>query len=71
MSDTSPFPSECPNCGVDRLQTGYAREELIQLLEAGAEIAAYCSSCDERWSVSTEERADLSRALGGKERPPR
>jgi hypothetical protein len=57
------FASECPNCGVDRVQLEYARDELLQLLGAGAEIKAYCGNCDEHWPVSTEERADISRDL--------
>jgi len=43
--------------------TGYAADELVDLLASGAEIEAYCSSCDVHWPISTEERADLSRAL--------
>ena len=62
-NDSVPFSSECPNCKHDRVQTGYSRDELIQLLRTGADIEAYCSSCDERWPVSTEDRADLVRAL--------
>ena len=58
-----PFASECPHCGVERVQLEYARDELLQLLGAGAEIKAYCSNCDEHWCVSTEERADISRDL--------
>ena len=57
------FTSECPNCGQERLQPGVPRDELIQLLRAGAELEAYCASCDEAWPVSVEERADLARAL--------
>jgi hypothetical protein len=45
------------------VQPGYARDELQQLLDSGADIEAYCSSCDRHWSVSVEERADLARAL--------
>ena len=63
MSNSAPFSSECPNCGQERVQPGYARDELIQLLASGAEIEAYCSSCDEHWPLSTEERADLDRTL--------
>jgi hypothetical protein len=63
MQDTVPFFAECPNCGTDRVQPGYPPEELRQLLEAGAEIMAYCTNCDEHWPVSTEERADISRVL--------
>jgi hypothetical protein len=59
----APFPSECPKCGHDRVQTGYARDELEMLLQTGADIEAYCISCDQHWPISTEERADLARAL--------
>ena len=63
MSDPTPFPSECPKCNYDRVQTGYSRDEIMQLLGSGAEIEAYCISCDQHWSISVEERADLARAL--------
>jgi hypothetical protein len=41
---------------------------VVQLLRAGAELEAYCASCDETWSVSVEERADLARALERKKK---
>jgi len=65
MNETTvaPFSSECPACGHERIQLGYTRAELQELLRAGAEIEAYCSNCDEYWSASTEERADIASAL--------
>ena len=63
MSNSAPFASECPRCSHDRVQPGYARDELQQLLDSGAAIEAYCSSCDQYWAISVEERADLARAL--------
>ena len=69
MSDNHPFTSECPNCGQERLQPSYSRDELVQLLRSGAEVEAHCSSCDEYWPISTEERADLDRTLSRKVRP--
>ena len=63
MADAVSFFAECPNCGADRVQPGYPRDELQQLLDAGAEIMAYCTSCDEHWAVSTEERVDIARGL--------
>jgi hypothetical protein len=66
VSDSALFNWECPRCGQDRVQGGYADDELQQLLAAGAEIEAYCSSCDQRWLISIEERADLARALAGR-----
>ncbi len=61
--DTVPFYAECPNCGSERVQPGYPRDKLLQLLDSGAEIRAYCSNCDEHWTVSTEERVDIARSL--------
>jgi hypothetical protein len=66
VSDSAPFSSECPTCKHERLLTGYAREELIELLRTGADIEAYCIGCDEHWPLPTEERADLARTLGRK-----
>jgi len=45
------------------LLSGFAREELLQLLRSGAEIEAYCSSCDQAWPIFVEERADIAHAL--------
>ncbi len=66
MGDSTLFSSECPTCKQERLLTGYTREELAELLRTGADIEAYCSSCEEHWPISTEERADLARELGRK-----
>jgi len=63
MNDQTPFSSECPKCRRDRMLTGYARDELAELLESGADIEAYCMGCDAHWPISTEERADLAVAL--------
>lgn len=63
MIDQTPFSSECPRCGRDRVLSGYAPEELAELLDSGAEIEGYCLGCDVRWPISTEERADLAVAL--------
>ncbi len=57
------FLAECPMCHHDRPQIGYAREELSQLLQAGADLEAYCGNCDQTWPVSVEERADIARTL--------
>ena len=59
----APVSSECPKCGRDRVQYGYDRDELVQVLPTGAAIPAYCITCDEHWELSVEERADVARAL--------
>ena len=55
--------SECPKCGEDRIQHGHDEEELIEQLRTGAAIQAYCMACNERWEISTVERAEIARAL--------
>ncbi|MBV8784013.1 MAG: hypothetical protein JOZ67_07495 [Gammaproteobacteria bacterium] len=45
------------------MQPGFDAEELQALLGSGSEIEAYCGNCDENWPISTEEWADLERAL--------
>jgi len=52
-----------PGASTTACKAVYSREELIQLLQAGADLEAYCSNCDETWPVSVEERADIARAL--------
>jgi hypothetical protein len=62
MNPKMPISSECPNCHQERMVT-YTGEELVELLREGAEIEAWCTSCDEHWAVSTEERADIARII--------
>lgn len=62
MNTLAPISSECPKCHQDRAVT-YPREEIAELLRAGADIEVTCVSCDETWSLSTDERADVARAL--------
>ena len=63
MSANAPYSSECSKCGHERVQGVLSTEELREMLETGAEIDAYCISCDEHWLISTEERADIARGL--------
>lgn len=62
MNTKSPISSECPKCRQERAVT-YPREEIAELLRTGADIEVMCIGCDETWSLSTEERADVARAL--------
>jgi hypothetical protein len=63
MTERAPFSSACPKCGQDRVMAALSIDELEQLLGAGADIEAYCVSCDENWVISTEDRADIARGL--------
>ena len=59
----APISSECPKCGQERVQDGYQKDELVQMLRTGAAIQAYCSTCDHDWEMPPDERADVARAL--------
>jgi len=54
-----PFESACPKCEQLRAQPGYDRNSLVRLLSNGYPVEAYCSMCDEFWSISAKERAVL------------
>jgi hypothetical protein len=62
MNSTAPISSECPKCHQERVVT-YPREEIAELLRSGADIEVMCISCDDTWSLSTDERADVARGL--------
>ena len=54
-----PFVSMCPTCAQMRPQPRYDRNSLLRLLGGGNPLEAYCSTCDESWSISAKERARL------------
>ena len=54
-----PFMSMCPRCAQMRPQPEYDRTSLLRLLRGGYPLEAYCSICDEFWSISARERAKL------------
>jgi hypothetical protein len=56
MNEPMPFMSNCPSCGLWCLQDGYARRVLLRLVNTNSEIAAYCTECNEFWSISSQER---------------
>ncbi len=62
QNELDPALSACPNCRQERVQC-YERDEVVELLETGAPIKAYCDQCGEEWDLSTEERAELSSQL--------
>ena len=58
-----PFVSICPMCAQVRPQPGYDRESLLRLISNGYPVEAYCSLCDEFWSISAKEHAALAAAV--------
>ena len=58
------FTSICPKCTDGRLQRGYTRRALANLLNSGYQIEAYCVGCDEFWPINARERRSIVEALG-------
>jgi hypothetical protein len=54
------FVSTCPQCGHGRLQHGYSRRTLFNLLNTRRKIDAYCSGCNVCWPISESERRMIS-----------
>jgi hypothetical protein len=54
------FFSTCPVCREERLQYAYTRRALVNLLQSGPMVDAYCTKCDGVWHVSAQERAALA-----------
>jgi hypothetical protein len=54
------FVSTCPRCGHDRLQHGYTRRILFNLVGTRRKIDAYCIVCNVCWPISEIERRGIS-----------
>ena len=54
------FVSRCPKCGRGRLQHGYSRRMLFNLLNRRSNIDAYCINCKVCWRISESERRAIS-----------
>jgi hypothetical protein len=63
MSGLTSFFSKCRKCGYARLQSGYTRGALVQLLETGDPINAYCVTCDVHWPIAVQERYLVARGI--------
>jgi len=55
------FVSTCPRCGQNRVQHGYTRHTLLNLLNARCKIDAYCIVCNVCWPISERERREIPR----------
>jgi len=53
------FVSTCPKCGHERLQHGYARRILLNLLTRRSNIEAYCVNCNVCWPIPESDRRAL------------
>ena len=60
------FVSRCPKCGRGRLQHGYTRGILLDLLNRRGNIDACCVNCSVCWPISESERRALCWQLDAK-----
>jgi hypothetical protein len=63
MNDKAPLSSRCPTCCELRVMDGYSRADLRRLLDSGEAIKGWCSTCDEHWTLSAQERAGIAKGL--------
>jgi hypothetical protein len=69
MRKTTFFFSTCPSCKHSRRQSGYERIELVESLNAGQAIDAYCLTCDVVWPITAQERFLLAKEIVCEPRP--
>ena len=55
------FTSQCPKCKREQQQTGYTRDSLVELLNTGRAVEAYCDPCRVTWPISHAERTGIAR----------
>ena len=55
------FVSTCPKCGHERVQRGYTRRSLLNLLSTRRKIDAYCILCNVCWPITESERRVILR----------
>ena len=61
MKDSTPYSSRCPKCHELRFMDGSSRDDLLRLLKSGDKIEGWCQPCDERWTLSEQERAGIAK----------
>ena len=59
-ADSIPLGTTCPNG--HRVTVPFIREELEKQIKRG-DVQLFCIYCDVRWSVSSEERANIAKSL--------
>lgn len=63
MQDWILFAAICPKCRRPVLQHGYSRVLLFCFLDVDHPIEAFCTTCDEFWLISADERRAIRCAL--------
>ena len=68
MGEAFVFVTTCPTCGREERQNAFTRAALERLLNGGYPIEAYCSVCDEFWTVGIQKRVEIIEAVSDRSR---
>jgi hypothetical protein len=53
------FAATCPSCKRAELQNALTSGALERLLNRGYPVEAYCTACDEIWTISIQKRVEI------------
>jgi hypothetical protein len=70
MNQAIVFVSTCSSCKREQPQDAFAIADLVRLLNGGYPVEAHCVPCDNFWSISVEERVELSEAVAASKGTP-
>jgi hypothetical protein len=63
MGQSLTFVATCPTCGRDELQDAFTCTALERLIDGCHPIEAYCTVCDEFWTVNVQKRVEIMDAV--------
>jgi hypothetical protein len=63
MRQALAFVAICPTCGRDELQDAFTCAALERLIDGCYPIEAYCTVCDQFWTVNIQKRVEIIEAV--------
>jgi hypothetical protein len=63
LNERVPLTSRCPQCRRERPQHDRIGGELLELLNTGRAISAYCDLLEATWSLSDRERKGIAERI--------
>jgi len=63
MGQALAFDAICPICGRYELQDAFTCAALERLIDGCHPIEAYCTACDEFWTVNIQTRVEIIEAV--------
>jgi hypothetical protein len=59
MGQPFAFVATCPTCKRAQFQNAFTRGALARLLDGGYPVEAYCTVCDEFWTIGIQKRVEI------------